>query len=225
MLIMERFFNEGNINHTYIENHEIEIFNGGFIELNEKHSNYWIEDICYFCFSNFYPSMMINIMENDKDLIFSIKDFKNIFNQVFHRYNSMITLDIFSKELINDYKEINGYFKMWINMTYGILSSNKYFLNCNKNIAKTISLKCSLLMSFLYHEFTDHIVYLDTDEIYFFRFSEIENRFRNILKSKKYNFLIPRFEHNKSGIFTAKKKFILQNRETNELKIRGIRKK
>jgi hypothetical protein len=230
LLIMERLYNDGNIDYNNIATEKTEIFAGGFVELNEKHSNYWIEDISYFFFSNFYPSMINNIMEYDKELIFSIKNFNQIFDLVFHRYNSLKEIEstqhsLQYKEEYQLYYEVNNYLKMWINMTFGILSSNKYLLNCNKNIAEITSRKCAHLMKFLYHEFTDHIVYTDTDEIYFIRYAEIEKRFRAILEMKKYNFLMPRFSHNKSGIFIAKKKFILQNRETHELKIRGIRKK
>ena len=126
---------------------------------------------------------------------------------------------VFSKllELYSTNKDTS--LKEYINSTYGCLQ-NKQSIIYSNNI-HLVPKKMTSLFNEILKEFESNIIYVDTDQIFFRNFEEIEHRFESTMLSlNKYD--LPYFyERSKFGLFKSKKSYIIE--ENSNIRIKGMK--
>ena len=123
---------------------------------------------------------------------------------------------------IDTIKNVYEFIKIWINMTYGILNTDKSYLRCNENIALFVNSRANSLLRNIYNNFEGHILYIDTDFVIFRYFSEVSNRFKKFMENPLYS-NIPWTEEKVSIYIEKLKKYIYQD-STGALHLHGFKK-
>jgi len=186
---------------------------GGLVELNDKFKNKVIENLTSVEFLSIYPSLILN----HKEEICNIEGFKSVYEDIFNSYRELS---------IEDKKQDHAQeAKKYMNMVFGMLGSScpdSYFKS--KINLSSITLKAKMILKSLISKFEGHWVYADTDSIYFARYEEIEFRLEEELNKimDRYNYLKADVEIHGYGIFIAKKKFLLVERDCSR-KVKGLR--
>lgn len=217
------------------------ILMGSVCELNLKYKDKWIKDITSLTFNNLYPSILSKLLEDKPGITLSPYNFKSVFDSAIEMYKFIKSQEgfnilwerfTFSGTKIEHIKTL---LKTFINMTFGVLVSDKnYYGSPDVNLANIIVSRGRMIMSNLISEFPGHYIYADTDEIYFTHFKEIENRLIDFILSKSvFRGTTHTYEHDKTGIFFAKKKLIIADKKKRtsmdeglvleNVKLRGIK--
>lgn len=172
-------------------------FIGGKIWINEDYANYPISNIECIRFDLAFPTIYCKLVKTN-----------------LHSFN-----DVYSK-LIDMYREHKDPILMkYINMVYGCTSN----INCGiySDDVRIIPVKMSILLSKIINEFKGHVIYVDTDIIFFRNFDEIKERFENYLAQiNTYNLTYITKKSN-FGIFKGIKNYIIE--EDGNLRLYGMK--
>lgn len=172
-------------------------FYGGKVWINEDYVNSPISNLEVITFNMVYPKLITKIVETNLEN----------FNEVYSKLIEIYCLD----------KNIE--LKKYINMTYGCLQNPECMIY-SKNI-QLVPNKLNNMLSHILSEFKGHIIYIDTDQIFFRNFDEIRERFEKYFNNiNKYD-LTYFSEKSKFGLFIAKKKYIIE--ENGNIKIKGMK--
>lgn len=172
-------------------------FYSGKVWLNEDYVNSSISNLEVITFDLVYPKLITKIIETN------LEHFNEVYSKLIELY----------------YLDKNIELKKYINMTYGCLKNSKCMIY-SKNIHLVPNILNKMLSDIL-SEFKGHIIYIDTDQIFFRNFSEIRERFEKYFnKINKYE-LTYFSEESKFGLFMSKKKYIIE--ENNKIKIKGLK--
>lgn len=183
------------------------LFQGGYVNLNEKQANVFFTDISIIEIESAYPTSVINTKRRIKlnylhylDLYeFLIKNRKT-FRQIYHSTDPNLYM----------------VYKYYINMLYGCVLNPKSLIRLSTDSIPLNQEICNILKN-IQTEFKFHIPYIDTDSIFVHKLSSIQDSLEQILIDKKYSFEV---KGTYEGIFIAKKKYVLFNQ--NERIVKGI---
>jgi len=131
----------------------------GVVYLNDSYKNKVVYNSIKLTFTQFYPTHLNTLLNNSHyKFNFSLNKFNEIYNDLLINYKS-------TKHKI---------VKLMINMTFGILSSNKSILNTDSSIINLLFLKVQHIMNTFKNDFKFNIISIDTDEIVFAHFDKID---------------------------------------------------
>lgn len=191
--LLNEFYNGYQINDVNIV--DIHLHPGSVCHLDSILENKIFENVTELEFKSFYPniiSKLSNLQTNktskendpyneenwDEDGIFSEKLIWNI-----NEFPKLFDFLLKNKENIKKYKDekVNNLLNILINYTYGAIN-NRYsnFIKCNEQSAITSTGR--KILTSLISSYPNHIIYADTDTIYFSAFDEIENDVLDELK-------------------------------------------
>lgn len=174
-----------------------EKFYGGKVWLNEDYLNSPISNLEIITFNMVYPKLISKIAETN------LVDFNQVYSKLIEIYS--IDGDI--------------HLKKYINMAYGCLKNPECMIYSN-NI-HSVSILLNKLLSGVLSEFKGHIIYIDTDQIFFRNFDEIKERFEKYFNNINKYELTYFSEKSKFGLFIQKKHYILE--ENGLIKIKGMK--
>lgn len=172
-------------------------FVGAKVWLNEQFTNAMIHNIDIVFLNMVYPKIMSKVINTNAEH----------FNEVYSKL-----IEIYKEDKFNALKN-------YINMVYGCLGNPKCDIYSN-NIHLVPEILNKILSNIL-SEFSEYIIYIDTDEIYFRKFDEIKDRFEEYFNSENKYDLTYSIEKSKFGLFMKKKKFFIE--QQGEIKMKGIR--
>lgn len=172
-------------------------FYGGKVWLNEDYVNSSISNLEVITFNLVYPKLIAKIVETN--LVY--------FNEVYSKL-----IDIY-------YSDKDVKLKEYINMTYGCLQNPKCMIY-SKNI-HLVPNRLNKMLSDILSEFKGHIIYIDTDQIFFRNFDEIRERFEKYFNNINKYELAYFSEKSKFGLFISKKHYIIE--ENDNIKIKGMK--
>ncbi len=169
---------------------------GGKVWLNEKYTLLPISNITILTFESVYPNLISKICNTN------LENFNIVFSKL---------LELYSTNKDTSLKE-------YINSTYGCLQ-NKQSIIYSNNI-HLVPKKMTSLFNEILKEFESNIIYVDTDQIFFRNFEEIEHIFEStMIRLNKYE--LPYFyEKSKFGLFKSKKSYIIE--ENSNIRIKGM---
>ena len=104
-------------------------------------------------------------------------------------------------------------------MTYGCLQNPECMIY-SKNI-HLVPNRLNKMLSDILSEFKDHIIYIDTDKIFFRNFDEIRGRFEKYFNNINKYELTYFSEKSKFGLFISKKHYTIE--ENGNIKIKGMK--
>jgi len=172
-------------------------FYGGKVWLNEDYVNYPISNLEIITFNLVYPKLIIKIVETN------LERFGEVYSKLIELY----------------YLDKNIQLKQYINMTYGCLQNPDCMIYSN-NI-HLVPNRLNKMLSDILSEFKGHIVYIDSDQLFFRNFDEIRERFEKYFnKINKYD-LTYFSEKSKFGLFIRKKHYLIE--ENGMIKIKGMK--
>ena len=172
-------------------------FYGGKVWLNEDYVNSSISNLEVITFNLVYPKLITKIVETN------LENFNEVYSKLIEIY----------------YSDKDVKLKEYINMTYGCLQNPKCMIY-SKNI-HLVPNRLNKILSDILSEFKGHIIYIDTDQIFFRNFDEIRERFEKYFnKINKYD-LTYFYEKSKFGLFISKKQYIIE--ENGNIKIKGMK--
>ena len=172
-------------------------FNGGKVWLNEYYVNSSISNLEVITFNLVYPKLITKIVETNLEK----------FNEVYSKLIELYYLD----------KTIG--LKKYINMAYGCLQNPESMIY-SKNI-HLVPNRLNKMLSDILSEFKGHIIYIDTDQIFFRNFDEIRERFEKYINNINKYELTYFSEKSKFGLFISKKHYIIE--ENGNIKIKGMK--
>jgi len=171
-------------------------FYGGKIWLNEYYEKSAISDLEIISFDIVYPKLISKIAHTN------LENFNEVYSKLIKIYTNKNDISICK----------------YINMAYGCLQNQKSSIYSNNIYLVSIYLNQMLLK--ISNEFKDHIIYIDTDQIFFRNFEEIKERFEKYLISiNKYD-LTYYITKSKFGYFSNIKKYLIE--ENGYIKIKGL---
>jgi hypothetical protein len=176
---------------------------GGKVILNEDYRNFPISDLEIIHIKSLYPKILLKIVETN------LVNFNEVYGKL---------LSIYENNSENDSEYIKN-IKDYINLTYGVLQNEKSLIYSN-NI-HLVSNRANVMLSKIYEEFKGHIVYIDTDDIYFRNFDEVKERFEKYFNNVNKYDLMYFTEKSSFGYFSAKKKYLIE--ENSVIKIKGMK--
>jgi hypothetical protein len=171
-------------------------FYGGKVWINEDYINSPISNLDVITFNLVYPKLITKIVETN------LENFNDVYSKLIEIYYS--DKDIKLKE--------------YINMTYGCLQNPKCMIY-SKNI-HLVPNRLNKMLSDISSEFKGHIIYIDTDQIFFRNFDEIKERFEKYFNNINKYELTYFSEKSKFGLFVLKKYIIEEN---GNIKIKGMK--
>lgn len=172
-------------------------FYGGKVWLNEDYVNSPISNLDVITLNLVYPKLITKIVETNLEN----------FNEVY------------SKLIQNYYSDKDVKLKEYINMTYGCLQNPECMIY-SKNI-HLVSNRLNKILSDILSEFKGHIIYIDTDQIFFRNFDEIRERFEKYFNNINKYELTHFSGKSKFGLFISKKHYIIE--ENGNIKIKGMK--
>lgn len=127
--------------------------------------------------------------------------------------------DVYSKliEIYHYSKNIN--IKKYINMAYGCLQNPECMIY-SENI-HLVPNKLNKMLSDILSEFKGHIIYIDTNRIFFRNFDEIRERFEKYFNNINKYELTYSTEKSNFGVFMAKQKYLIE--ENGNIVIKGMK--
>jgi len=182
---------------------------GGYVELNSKYTNVIINNITQLTFNNFYP----NVMSNSLEEFSNIEGYKEMYSDLIKEYSND------KKNYSIDHRTRA---KTYINSLYGCMLAfnDNAYIKASKDMS-FVTKKSRYLIKKIASEFSGHLIYADTDSLFFIHYEEIQSRleesFSNIIS--KYN--ISKDVYN-SGFFLSPKKYFLLDENNNQI-IKGIK--
>lgn len=200
----------------YMENKQIH--QGPVVE--SYYDNKLFTNVTQICINDLYPHIIYKLNKTtnnendpyneecwghplfDDKIIWNIEQFPILFNFLYDNKNAISKDDI----------RINRLIKILLNFTYGSVDNKYSFIKCQNDISKTIV----DVMKHIINSFTDHIIFVDTNKIYFSAFDEIKDEFHKIIKDLGFEYDIINWEY---FYPIAKKKYIIGS----ELIISGIK--
>lgn len=226
-LIFDKLFSDYFFSTDKIAQDDIELKTssvmGAFIKMNDKFSHTWFKNATMIEFNSIYPNIILSIMnkKQNEGIKFNMSNFHRIFATMMNERKRV-------KEMMNDtnidtFKNVYAFIKIWINMTYGILHTDKSYLRCNENIGLLVNARAYNLLRNIYNDFEGHILYIDTDFVIFRYFNEVSNRFKKFMEHPLYSD-IPWNEEKVSFYIEKLKKYICQD-STGALYIHGLKQK
>jgi hypothetical protein len=165
--------------------------------LNEDYANSPISNLEIITFNSVYPRLITKVVETN------LENFNEVYSKLIELYYS--------------YK--NDSLKKYINMAYGCLH-NPECLIYSKNL-HLVSNTLNKILSDILLEFKGHIIYIDTDQIFFRNFDEIRERFEKYFRNINKYELTYFYEKSKFGLFVSKKRYIIE--ENSNIKIKGMK--
>jgi hypothetical protein len=156
-------------------------FYGGKIWINVEYVNSPISNLEVITFNLAYPKLITKIAETN------LENFNEVYSKLIEIY----------------YSDKNVKLKEYINVTYGCLQNPKCMIY-SKNI-HLVPNKLNKMLSDILSEFKGHIIYIDTDQIFFRNFDEIRERFEKYFNSINKYELTYFSEKSKFGLFISKK--------------------
>jgi hypothetical protein len=186
-------------------------FLGAYIKLDESFKNMWLMNTTRIEFESIYPSVLNNIL-NTYNVKFNFIKFNKIYTQFLSLSNNKIEKDI-----------TFIFIKKWINLCFGILQNNNYYLKSNIDLPTLIHLKTNQLFEKIHNEFSSHVIYIDTEFVIFQHFHEISSQLFKILQDDEYNYLSYEI-NNVDFMIWRKKQYILKDYIGN-LCIKGFKRK
>lgn len=172
-------------------------FYGGKVWLNEGYVNSSISNLEIITFNLVYPKLITKIVETNLEK----------FNEVYSKL-----IDIY-------YSDKDVKLKEYINMTYGCLQNPECMIY-SKNI-HLVPNRLNKMLSDILSEFKGHIIYIDTDQIFFRNFDEIRGRFEKYFNNINKYELTYFSEKSKFGLFISKKHYTIE--ENGNIKIKGMK--
>lgn len=172
-------------------------FYGGKVWLNEDYVNSSISNLEIITFNLVYPKLITKIVETNLEK----------FNEVYSKL-----IDIY-------YSDKDVKLKEYINMTYGCLQNPECMIY-SKNI-HLVPNRLNKMLSDILSEFKGHIIYIDTDQIFFRNFDEIRGRFEKYFNNINKYELTYFSEKSKFGLFISKKHYTIE--ENGNIKIKGMK--
>lgn len=172
-------------------------FYGGKVWINENYVNSSISNLEVITFNLVYPKLITKIVETNLEN----------FNEVYSKLIDIYYLD----------KDVK--LKEYINMTYGCLQNPECMIY-SKNI-HLVPNRLNKMLSDILSEFKGHIIYIDTDQIFFRNFDEIRGRFEKYFNNINKYGLTYFSEKSKFGLFISKKRYIIE--ENGNIKIKGMK--
>jgi hypothetical protein len=172
-------------------------FYGGKVWINKDYVNSSISNLEVITFNLVYPKLIIKIVETN------LENFNEVYSKLIEIYYS------------------NKHFKLkeYINMTYGCLQNPECMIY-SKNI-HLVPNRLNKMLSDILSEFKGHIIYIDTDQIFFRNFDEIRERFEKYFNNINKYELTYFSEKSKFGLFISKKYYIIE--ENGNIKIKGMK--
>lgn len=167
-------------------------FIGSKVHLNERYIGNVITNLTEVTFEQYFPRLIISCAIGKEKYV----SHENIFDVMDFMLRA-------NKDLKEDGREEERkLIKKWINRVYGMLMSDKKGgITANFPLAQMVSARGSMHLARIIGEFSNHVVYVDTDAVIFRHFNEISDRFD---KMAKFPYIV---ESNKCGMFFAKKKY------------------
>lgn len=213
------------------------VFEGAVIELDEKRTNRWLSDLSVLEFNMMYPTLLDSVIASDVesirpdainnytpinfpyvyqlvlDLYDRLKVRMRLDNPLSRRYNEWEPTPTFDMNMLEKLRKV---FKKFINITYGMLGSNKTpYGHVDKSLSVLTMSLARRMMIHIKNEFAGHWLYIDTDFVVFRHMDEIRPRLLKTLKSHAiFRDCEYTIEDGKCGMFMAKKKYILAEPET-----------
>lgn len=172
-------------------------FYGGKVWLNEYYVNSFISNLEIITFDMAYPKILSKIVETNLDN----------FNEVYSKL-----IEIYYRSEFDKLKE-------YINMAYGCLQNPNCMIYSN-NI-HLIPNRLNKILSDISSEFKGHVIYVDTNKIFFRNFDEIRERFEKYFQKINKFELTYLTEKSKFGLFLGKKHYLIE--ENGMIKIKGIK--
>lgn len=171
-------------------------FKGAKVWLNEDYRNSAISNLKIVEFELTYPKIIANIAETN------LEKFNEVYSKVIDHY-------LENKEYTT---------KKYINSTYGCLQNpNSTIFSNNIHL---VPIHLNHMLTRILNEFKGHIIYIDTNSIFFRNFEEIEERFKNYFDSiNKYD-LTYTIESSNFGYFSNKKKYMIE--KDGDIKTKGL---
>lgn len=172
-------------------------FYGGKVWINDDYVNSPISNLDVITFNSVYPKLITKIVETN------LENFNEVYSKLIQIY----------------YSDKDVKLKEYINMTYGCLQNPKCMIY-SKNI-HLVPNRLNKILSDILSEFKGHIIYIDTDQIFFRNFDEIRERFEKYFNNINKYELTYFSEKSKFGIFISKKKYLIE--ENNKIRIKGLK--
>jgi hypothetical protein len=207
------------------------IYTGGYCHLNEKYEKKLFSNVHRLMITSFYSKIItkLNNLEKEKKTLdpYNEEIWEGDFFTQKLRWNSEkfpILFDflvenkdkIKEKSLSTDETgRVYYLLKGLLNYTYGAMNNPCSFIRCNNFSA--VATTGRNIMSYFNETYPNHVIYTDTDEIYFSAFDEIRNDVENKFKEIDFSYEIEEWKY---FIPFAKKHHISSN---SELKCRGIK--
>lgn len=172
-------------------------FYGGKVWINEDYINSPISNLDVITFNLVYPKLITKIVETN------LEKFNEVYSKLIQIY----------------YSDKDVKLKEYINMTYGCLQNPECMIY-SKNI-HLVPNRLNKILSDILSEFKGHIIYIDTDQIFFRNFDEIRERFEKYFNNINKYELTYFSEKSKFGLFISKKHYIIE--ENGNIKIKGMK--
>ena len=172
-------------------------FIGCKIWINEDYANCPISNIECIRFDLAFPTIYCKLVKTN-----------------LHSFN-----DVYSKLIGMYWEDKDPILTKYINMVYGCTSN----INCEiySNNVRIVPIKMNALLSKIINEFKGHVIYVDTDMIFFRNFDEIKERFENYLAKINTHKLTYTTEKTNFGIFKGIKNYIIE--EDGNLRLYGMK--
>lgn len=172
-------------------------FYGEKVWLNEDYVNSPILNLELITFNLVYPKLITKIIETN------LENFNEVYSKLIELYYLDKTIGL----------------KKYINMVYGCLQNPECVIY-SKNI-HLVPIRLNKILSDILSEFKGHIIYIDTDQIFFRNFDEIRERFEKYINNINKYELTYFSEKSKFGLFISKKHYIIE--ENGNIKIKGMK--
>jgi len=193
---------------------------GAYIKLNESFKDIWLTNTTRIEFNSLYPNSLKYIIDKEEPE-FNLPQFGKIYHMMMYARKEVKRM---AHESGFEYlQKLNSFIKIWLNMAYGVLGSDKAYLRSRELVAKKINQHTTMMMRNIHNEFSGHVVYIDCDIIIFKHYHEISARFVRYLQNPKY-IEIPWEEDKVDFMISRLKKFILKDSDGN-LQIKGYKQK
>lgn len=186
-----------NSNYSPVEPHQDnEKYVGGVIHLPTHRIGKWYHDLTEVSFELFYATIMY------KKCAQITTPYSNLFEIV---EKAVICRKANKSKNASDDTTTPRALKSFINMAYGMFNGNK-MIPASRNVQKHIATQGRQILHSALVIFSGHVVYADTDTLFFHNYHEVRDRFREFAASKSMTLIE---EENLSGIFLAGKKYLV----------------
>jgi len=189
----------------------------GLFYVNESIIDKWLTNLTVVDYRLYYASIARHITDTHRS---NYENFTII-------YDEIIAIRSNLKKISNE--KPKRIVKSWINHIYGLAGSNKseFGLLDGTNLSKLVCETGRDFSNDILNKFRDNVVHIAVDEVIFRSFDSIKDEFidfnNDLFTVSKVGKLEFDIDHNVSGLFLGKDKYVHVNMATHTTRLRGIK--